>query len=813
MDKSVEVQTVTPQDELMELGPNTLCVLEKRYLAKDDQGDVVETPKELFMRVARIVGEAEQFYEGVHPTFVQDMTNKFYNLMASGRFMPNSPTLMNAGRSMGMLSACFVLPVEDSINGIFDSIKHTALIQKAGGGTGFDFSRLRPEGDIVKSSGGRTSGPLSFIKVFSEATQSIQQGAFRRGANMGMMRIDHPDVLKFITVKDDLVSLTNYNISISVTDSFMERLREDPGNWHFVTNPRTKQSFPLKKEGVTEKTPEKERYWKVGELWDLIVQHAHRTGEPGLIFIDRVNQHNPTPHVGPIEATNPCGEQPLLPYEACNLGSINVALFVENIAGEPRMNWDSLRETIHISTRYLDNVVDANRYPLPEIEKMCLGNRKIGLGIMGFADALFRLGIKYDSHEGVEFGRKLAKFLNDEAHDASHDLARERGSFPNWEGSIWDTKYERPMRNAATTTIAPTGTISIIAGCTSGIEPAFSVVFQRNVLNGEKLLEVNPIFKQIAIKRGFYSEELMEKILNEISLQKFDEIPEDVKQVFRCAHDIAPEWHVRMQAAFQDHNDSSISKTTNFHFEATTKEVEEAYNLAYDLGCKGITVYRDGCRGNQPMSGGKSAGKTHLDIAAKAPANPNLLPDVIKPIPMPDISVCVSIKQITPHGKMHVKISVEPKSGREREVFAQLGKGGDVASCDLEAICRMVSLFLRCNGSIELVEKQLEGIGSSLSVLGREGRVMSLADGLAKAISKYLRVKNKYGLKAILLGELDEKVFEDTAEEVRLEGHGIAGEKRTTDVYKIRCPEEGCGGVLMFQENCQKCVSCGYTKC
>lgn len=792
--------------EKVKITPNSLKVLEARYLKKDKTGKIIETPEELFRRVAHSVAEAEIQTSDLSRDQIQVIEDQFYHLMAQGYFMPNSPTLMNAGREMGMLSACFVLPVEDSIDGIFSSIKNTALIQKAGGGTGFDFSELRPSGDIVTTSGGTTSGPLSFIQVFSKATDAIQQGAFRRGANMGIMNITHPDVIEFINFKEDLSRLNNYNISISVPDQFMQQLKQDSKQVHMVTNPRTGESFPL------EKKDKKGEYWSCGEIFDLIIKRAWNTGEPGLIFIDRINQDNPTPHIGKMTATNPCGEQPLLPYEACNLGSVNLGKFINKEAdGKRTFNWELYKEIIHTSTRFLDNVVDVNNYPIPEIAHMCRSNRKIGIGVMGFADALYLLGIPYNSDEGIAFGEEVMAFLQKESHVASEKLAEEKGVFPNWEGSTWQTQAQRKMRNACTTTVAPTGTISIIANCSGGIEPLFSLAFFRNVLNGQKLVEVNEHFKKIAEEQGFYSEELINDLAQTGTLEHVKEIPEELKKVFVCAHDIVPEWHIKMQAAFQRHCDSSISKTTNFPHSATEADVRKIYEMSYEYRLKGITVYRDGCRNNQPMA---------LDNQKKEKAEaPKVeVQKVIRPKTLPEIMSCLRIRQHTPFGNMHVKISIEPKTGLEREVFAQLGKGGDVANSDLEAICRMISLFLRSGGEMKLVSKQLDGIGSSMTIPSKDGRVMSLADGLAKAVKKYLRVKEFYGIKDLLLGEVDFDKLDKTGSPVlepkgtaAMNGNGNSNGAGATRGFKIKCPE--CQNNLCFSEGCVKCLDCGYSQC
>ncbi len=810
-------QNLTRLTDEPTLSENGRTVIEARYLKKNESGQCVESPGDLFRRVAKTIADIELLY-GATEIDRRRQEDGFYRIIASGTFMPNSPTLMNAGREMGMLSACFVLPVRDSIVDIFNSIKHTALIQKAGGGTGFAFDELRPTGDFIKSSGGSTSGPISFWRAFSEATNAIQQGAFRRGANMGMMYVHHPDILKFLHAKQDLNQFTNYNISVKVTNDWMEEFLAAPDSPHVVRNPRNGQAFVIPRkiaiwkytihdlievDCVERVSPtSREKYFRTPRLtgplpdawqgrvytkrdvWEIMVGNAWQTGEPGVVFIDRINEDNPTPHIGRIEATNPCGEQPLLPYEACNLGSVNLGLFVnDGCTPAADVDWERLREAIRVATRFLDNVIDANNYPLPEIEQICRANRKIGLGVMGFADALFKLGVAYNSDEGVAWAERFMKFLNDEAHAASEQLARERGCFPNWQGSRWHTQHNRVMRNAAVTTVAPTGTISIIANCSGGIEPMFSLAFMRNVLKGQRpgerpLIEVNETFCQVAQRRGFYSEGLIERLAREGTLAHSDEVPADVRRVFVCAHDISPEWHMRMQAAFQRHCDASISKTINFPHGASRDGVEPIFQLAYRLRCKGVTVYRDACREEQPM-----ALKTDADDCAAAGETPPAVeykdnrdeepvaeivcstcePDeaappptpYIEPLDLPEIVSGLRIRQMTPFGNMHVKITVDPRADRELEVFAQLGKGGDVANSDLEGLCRIASLWLRAGGSLRALIKQWEGIGTSMQVPTRAGRIMSLPDGLACALKKYMKAKERFGLRALLLGEID----------------------------------------------------------
>jgi ribonucleoside-diphosphate reductase alpha chain len=799
-----------------EVFDNARAVLERRYLKKDpDTGELIETPRQAFWRVATHIAKAELQFAGGTPEVAYAVAEEFYGLMARRRFMPNSPTLMNAGREMGMLSACFVLPVEDSIEGIFESIKATALIQKAGGGTGFSFSRLRPRGDRVLSSGGTTEGPLSFIQVFSKATDAIQQGAFRRGANMGILRVDHPDIVEFIRFKDDLDNIQNYNVSVAVTNRFLDELRTDPQTVHQVQNPRSKVWSKLpKRDEEGEPTAE---YWTVGDLWQIVIEHAWTSGEPGVVFLDRINEANPIKNVGLIEATNPCGEQPLHPYDSCNLGSINLGEFVKGEGAGARFDWDEYKATVHASTRFLDNVIEVNKYPLPQIDQMSKTTRRIGLGVMGFADTLYKLGIPYNSQDGCEFGEEIMRVTNDESHLASEGLAEERGAFPAWEGSEWQARG-RKLRNSYTTTIAPTGTISIISGCSGGIEPMFSLAFIRQIMKDVKgnptiLREVNRVFEHIARERGFHSEELIEDICEHGTLSHRDDVPEDIKRAFVTAHDISPEWHMRMQAAFQRHCDSSISKTINFPHDATVEDVREIYELAIDIGVKGVTVYRDGCRDIQPMALKGSQRRTDGKPATEVEA-PDPMAELI-PIQLPEIMPSLRIRQMTPFGNMHVKVAVEPALGREREVFAQLGKGGDVANSDLEAICRLLSLWLRVNGNLETALKQLDGIGSSLSVPTKDGRIMSLADGLARALRRYLNAKEEYGLEALLLGRVPAEAWTAGTKPSRTKsgggnGGGVSAPNQAAN-YKLKCPS--CTAILAFEEGCVKCYDCGFSLC
>ncbi len=605
---------IQPASDEPVLSENAMTVLENRYLIRDEQGKIIETPGQLFSRVARLVASIEANY-GSNEAEVAQWHKKYYSLLASLKFLPNSPTLMNAGRPSGMLSACFVLPIEDSIEGIFETVKDTALIQKAGGGTGFSLDHLRPTGDRVASSGGTTSGPISFWRVFSQTTDAIQQGAFRRGANMGMMSVAHPDIIRFLHAKQDLKAFTNFNISVKITDAWMNTLEKKPNSLHVVENPRTGQKYLLPKQidiehytiqdlfpfsgNNTDKIENKNRFYTAGNLWDLIITCAHKTGDPGVAFIDRINKDNPTPALGEIEATNPCGEQPLLPYEACTLGSINLAKFVTD---KSEIDWPALAETTKLGVRFLDNIIDACHYPVTKTAEIAKANRKIGLGVMGFADCLFMLGIPYDSSEGVVVAESIMKFINENARQASGELAEKRGCFPNWPDSIWNKERNLKVRNAAITCVAPTGTISIIADCSSGIEPLYSLVFVRQVLSGKKLLQTNPVFREIASNRGLFSEEIARKAIKTGSIQTISSIPASVRKIFKCAYDISPEWHIRMQAAFQKHCDAAVSKTINFTEKAKAASVDKAYRLAYHLGCKGITIYRQKSRPNEPMA-------------------------------------------------------------------------------------------------------------------------------------------------------------------------------------------------------------------
>ncbi|MEM0202693.1 MAG: vitamin B12-dependent ribonucleotide reductase [Archaeoglobaceae archaeon] len=749
----------------MILSKTAETVLRKRYLLKNDRGEVVETPEQMFWRVANAIASAEENY-GSDP---KPWAEKFFKIMWEQEFMPNSPTLMNAGTPLGQLSACFVIPVEDSIDGIFKALWDMARVQKSGGGTGFSFSRIRPKGDIVKSTMGVASGPVSFMKIFDSATEQIKQGGKRRGANMGILRCDHPDIEEFIKAKWEEGVLRNFNISVAVTDRFMEAVKKDED--YELVNPRTKE--------VVKKISAR-------KIFNLIVEGAWRNGEPGIVFIDEINRHNPTPHVGEIEATNPCGEQPLLPYESCNLGSINLAKFVDG----KDFDWERLKEVVHIAVRFLDNVIDVNAYPIPEIEEMTKANRKIGLGVMGWADALFLLEIPYDSEEAIKMAERVMKFIQEESHKASQILAEERGVFPNWKGSVWEKKGIK-IRNATTTTIAPTGTISIIANCSSGIEPVFALAYKRaNILDGEEFFEINPIFEKVLRERGLYSEELIAKVAESGSVQNLD-LPSSIKRVFKTALEIAPEWHVKMQAAFQKFTDNAVSKTINLPNSATRADVEKALMLAYELKCKGITVYRDGSREEQVLMTKKTE---------KEKEKPRRPAKFIEPRPRPRVTVGRTIETKTGCGSLYVTIN-EDNEGIA-EVFVQLGKSGGCAASQTEAIGRLLSIALRSWVNPEVLIKQLKGIRCPSVGFDNGEIITSCADGVAKVLEKWLKGEYKR-IKFEIEGIKPLTEFAEKEE-------GSEKEERTKMIGGV-CPE--CGNVLEYGEGCATCRFCGFTKC
>jgi ribonucleoside-diphosphate reductase alpha chain len=761
------------------LSPNALRVLETRYLKKDEGGNIIESPEEMFMRVAKAIAEVEREY-GLTDAEIEDLTVSFYNLLASLKFLPNSPTLMNAGTPMGQLSACFVLPVEDSMDGIFETLKQAAIIHKTGGGTGFSFSRLRPKGDIVRSTGGVASGPVSFMKVFNAATEAVKQGGRRRGANMGILRVDHPDIEEFIVCKDDVTQLTNFNISVAVTDKFMEALKRD--DEYDLINPRTGKSV---------------RRVRARDIFDLMVKQAWKNGEPGVIFIDRINETHTLRELGEIEATNPCGEKPLLAYESCNLGSINLAkffrgtpLYLEKDVSstfdevKDRIDWDSLAETVKLSVHFLDNVVDANRYSLPKIEEMTKANRKIGLGVMGFADLLYMLGIPYRSSEALKAGEEIMKFIQEKAHEESLELGKRKGPFPNIDKSVF---RGTTRRNAVVTTIAPTGSISMIADTSSGIEPNFSLVYMKNVMGGEKLLYVNKYLQEAAESLGFWSEELFEKLSKSRSLKDFTEIPEHIRDIFDTTFDVPPEHHVKIQASFQKYVEDAVSKTINLPNNATVEDVAKIYILAYDLGCKGITVYRDGSRPGQVL---------------QVPGERKRKPGVLTPRPRPSVTRGKTFKMLTEMGSLYITIN-EDDFGLF-EIFVHLGKSGSSSMAFTEAIGRLISLALRSGVSPKAIIKQLKSIKSTSPVRQENGDVVfSVPDAIAKALERYIQG----GKQLELLNRNNGVLTFIPSLSTPSKTNGNVQDEIEADL----CPE--CGGVLVYLEGCFMCRDCGYTKC
>ena len=761
----------------LKLSENALKVLERRYLKKDERGKIIETPEEMFHRVAKAIALADKFY-GKNETEVENLEKAFYKIMTSLEFLPNSPCLMNAGKDLGQLSACFVLPIEDSMDSIFESLKTTAMIHKSGGGTGFSFSRLRPKNAVVKTTGGIASGPVSFMKVYDAATEAVKQGGTRRGANMGILRVDHPDIMEFITCKENNNHITNFNISVAITDDFMKKLEN--GEEYDLIDPHTHKSV---------------QRLNTKDVFDLIVKQAHRNGEPGIIFIDRMNEFNPTPKLGQYESTNPCGEQVLLPYESCDLGSINLAAMCKQVNTRFEIDWDRLKEVTRLAVHFLDNLIDVNRFPLPQIEKATKMTRKVGLGVMGWSSLLIRLNIPYNSDEAVALAEKVMSFILDESTKKSLELGKAKGVFPAFKGSIYDRKDgTAKMRNATLTTIAPTGTISIIAGpCSSGIEPLFAISYYRNVMDNDKLVEVEPLFEQVAKQRGFYSRELMGKIAENSSIQNIEGIPEDLKRIFVTAHDISPEWHVRMQSAFQKYVHNATSKTINFPHEATIEEVRKAYLLAYELGCKGITIYRDKSREEQVLNVGSSKGKQEQKTVE--------FKKEIAPRPRPEVIIGTTTKVSTGCGNLYVTINVD-EEGRPFELFTQMGKAGGCAASQLEAIGRLVSLGFRSGIEVRSIIEQLRNIRCPSPSWEKGQRIFSCADAIARVIERRL-VNNqaiKVSVEAAAIAmkhSYDEEVIS-----VDLDDKG--------DIVGV-CPD--CGGALRHEEGCVKCHACGYSKC
>jgi ribonucleoside-diphosphate reductase alpha chain len=838
---------INPPTGPVTLTNNARTVLEKRYLIKNEKGQAVEQPEDLFWRVATVVAEADKRY-GASEGAVNEVAEQFYYLMTQRRFIPNSPTLMNAGRPLGQLSACFVLPVNDALSngkdGIYDTLAAMALIHQSGGGTGFGFSRLRPSGSMVRSTTGVASGPVSFMKLYDASTDAVKQGGTRRGANMGILRVDHPDIMQFVTCKEDLTQITNFNISVAITEKFMTAVRNKTS--YDLIDPKSKAV--------------------VGQLdaqmvWDKMIVGAWRTGEPGVFYIDEANRYNPVPHLGEYEATNPCGEQPLLPYDVCNLGSINVGHYV----ADGKLDWDAFRRDIHLTTHFLDNIIDVNKYPLKQIDDLSKKIRRIGLGVMGFADALIRLGIAYDTPEGVEFGRKVMKFLDDESKNESERLAGERGAFPEWEPSIWgpdktaargaDGKRVRPMkklRNCNVTTVAPTGTISIIAGCSSGLEPLFAVAFMRNQA-GVQMPDVNEDFVRIAKAEGWYSEDLMERIAKTGSV-KHSEIPEKWQRVFVTANEIAPEWHIRMQAAFQEHCDSAISKTTNFSHAATVEDVRAIYELAYEMRCKGVTVYRDGSRDNQVLSTGKTtdAAAARAGDAMGGRAEKERIAELVGTLAEKDADIerlktalftveaenlnrrqkrsrpnklrGTTIRKETPLGVAFISIN-EDEKGQAFEVFINLGKAGGPAMADAEAMGRLISLALRSGIPLDSVIRQLRGISSDRAVGLGPNKVMSVPDAIGIALDEWWRDKvqgvqqevfNTSEFRAPGAPSADEPPA-PKAVPVMVRPMGNQGEQGmgtahdSGESFMGTCPD--CSSQLEYAEGCVKCHVCGFSEC
>jgi ribonucleoside-diphosphate reductase alpha chain len=813
-----------------ELGDNAITVLEKRYLIKDDDGQPTERPEELFWRVASTIAEPDGKY-GASAGAIEELAEAFYGLMTTRVWMPNSPTLMNAGRPLGQLSACFVLPVQDALSngesGIYDTLRHMALVHQSGGGTGFGFSRLRPANSVVRSTMGVASGPVSFMSLYDASTEVVKQGGTRRGANMGILRVDHPDIVEFITCKDDTTKITNFNISVAVTDAFMEAVERDEE--YDLIDPHTRE--------VVERL-------NARDVFSKIIHGAWKTGEPGVFFVDKANNYNPVPHLGSYEATNPCGEQPLLPYDVCNLGSINVGLFVK----DREVDWDGLRGAVHLCTHFLENVIDANKYPLPQITDLANHIRRIGLGIMGWADLLVKLGVPYNSDEAVELSRKVMQFVDEEAKVESERLAVLRGVFPEWEKSIWgpdetcardaDGNRIRPMRrmrNCNLTTVAPTGTISIIAGCSSGIEPLFAVAFMRNQA-GVLMPDVNEHFVEIAEREGWYSEDLMQRIAESGHIH-FDEVPEEWQRVFVTAHDVTPEWHIRMQAGFQEYTDSAISKTCNFPHAATEDDVRQIYELAYSLNCKGVTVYRDGSREMQVLSTGSTAkqvaeSKGGGDVSredtvewksriAELEAELNRTKQVLHEVESenlqrrakrsrPELLRGTTRRVETPMGSMYVTIT-EDEKGQPFEVFMSLGKAGGALMADVEAIGRLVSLALRSGIPLTTIYRQLRGISSDRIIGLGPNKVMSVPDAVGIALEKWMQ--DKQGVQQDLLEQPSDPIATVTSSaEVRNSGEEVISYRHIEhELFSGSCPD--CGSQLEFAEGCKKCHTCGFSEC
>ncbi len=736
------------------LSSNAETVLSKRYYRKGPDGKPLEDARALFWRVSSAIAQEEAKYDA-STWKEEDLARAFYDLLSQGVFLPNSPTLMNAGCELGQLSACFVLPVGDSIEEIFDAVKYAAMIHKSGGGTGFSFSRLRPKDSRVGSTGGVASGPVSFLRIFNTATEQIKQGGTRRGANMGILRVDHPDILDFIRAKEKEGEFNNFNLSVGLTEAFMEAVDAD-------------SEYPL----LDPHSREECGRLKAREVFDLLVHKAWASGDPGIVFLDRINRDNPTPAQGEIESTNPCGEQPLLPYEACNLGSINLARFVQparraDDAAREGVDWQALRRVIHLAVRFLDNVIDASRFPLDLITERVRSNRKIGLGVMGWADMLFQLGVAYNSQEALDLAEDVMRFVQEEGRAASIQLAEERGPFPTFGESLYALKGMKPQRNATVTTIAPTGTLSIIGGCSSGVEPLFALCFARNVMDGERLVEVNPYFEAALLSTNDHTPELMEAVAACGSIQDMDFLPAELRRVFVTAMDISAEAHLRMQAAFQKYTDNAVSKTVNLANNATVEDIEHIYRLAYELDCKGVTVYRDGCKSMQVLTTGgadKKAEAGHASVVRQRP-------DVVE-----------GFTQKVQTGLGVLYLTVNEVDGQPFEVFATIGKSGRSITAKAEAIGRLVSLCFRSGVAVRDVVAQLKGIGGEHPVFQKKGILLSIPDAIAWVL------ENRY-----------------------LKGSQPVPASSGQDLQNPACPE--CGAEMQFQEGCHICQNCGYSRC
>lgn len=767
---------------ISEISKNALTVLEKRYLAKDEEGNLTETVEGMFRRVADTIAAVDATYDNTCDT--KALSDDFFSLMTDLRFLPNSPTLMNAGRALGQLSACFVLPVEDAMEGIFDSVKNAALIHKSGGGTGFSFSRLRQSGSAVRSTGGVASGPVSFMKVFNAATEAVKQGGTRRGANMGVLRVDHPDILEFINCKEDNKEITNFNISVGITEAFMEAV-ENQSDYDLI-DPKTGQAVG---------------HLSAEKVFDLIVDHAWRNGEPGIIFLDRLNRDNVTPTQGQIESTNPCGEQPLLPYESCNLGSVNLVKMLRKTLTGYEFDFGLLGETVEKAVHFLDNVIEANHYPLEKIGETTKASRKIGLGVMGWADALLLLGIPYNSDEAVALAERVMGYIESTGHAASSKLAKKRGTFPLF--SVSTLKDGAPMRNATVTTIAPTGTLSIIGGCSSGVEPVFAYAFIRNIMDGTEMVEVNPVLTAKLKELGLYTDELLKKIAKEGTVAHCPEIPEEVRKVFVCSHDIAPVDHIRMQAAFQRHTDNAVSKTVNFPKEATKGEVRDVYRLAYKEGCKGVTIYRDGSREEQVLN----IGKVNKDAGAQSPAAAANFGH-IEPRPRPDVTRGFTEKIKIGCGSLYVTCNYDENG--ICEVFTSTGKAGGCPS-QSEATARLVSVALRSGISINEVYDQLKGIRCPSTIRQQGMSCTSCPDAIAKVVMKVSKLIEENQPKTELPKPAETPACAGTGlGGASGEGAGAAQIPATAGEIHV-CPE--CGNVVEHEGGCVICRNCGFSKC